>query len=343
MTSQNIIFYPPGCYGTFFEWICNFLENSNIELPFLATGSSHGFPGNYYEPACKIFENIQSGKQFRFSRIHPGFFEGANSHERCFQLGYAGMLQEDLSFLKNHFDNILVLAYDSQSTLWQENNILTKTLLTEESYASKMVPYGYSREFVHYRMIKDPVLRIRYQLEHEINSVSPASFTVENLKGWGKTNIHDFEIWELRELLSFYWFTRAESQIAAWEKIKQSNHDLMHVSITALKTNFLDTILSIANYFDLEVNDSHVDRIREFYPQWLELQTQINKDDLCDTIVKSLCNNQWVDWSSTPLSIIDEAMIQKKLFENKIGIKCTNLNVFPTNTDDFRPLLENIQ
>jgi hypothetical protein len=341
MTDQNIIFYPPGCYGTFVEWIFNFLKDPNIELPFLSTGSSHGFKGHFYSPREKLFEHIDSGIQNRFGRVHPDLFEKVNTHERCHQLDYADLLQEDLTFLKKHFDKILVLSFDHQSILWLESNLLFKVLLTEELY-SEMAPYGYSREFLKFFSFKDPVLRLKHQIEKEVHApFSP--FTVENLKGWGKTNIHDFEIWQLRELLSFYWFTRAEGQIAAWKKIEQSNHDLMHVSISALRTNFLDTVVNTANYFDIPVNNHHLDRLQEIYPQWLELQKHIHKDDLCDNIVKALCHNQSYDWSNEQLSIIDEAMIQKKLFDNNIGIKCNDLNIFPTNTDDFRPLLENIQ
>jgi hypothetical protein len=41
-------------------------------------------------------------------------------------------------------------------------------------------------------------------------------------------------------------------------------------------------------------------------------------------------------------SIIDESWIQQRLYNNQIGIKCHKLDVFPTNTADFLPLLEKI-
>ena len=339
--STNIIYYESGCYGTFFEWVFNFLENPNIELPFSDTGSSHKFKGNFFFPKEKLFEHIDSNHHHRFSRIHPGLFEKVNRHERCHEIDYAQLLQEDLLFLKNHFDNTLILTYDDQSILWWENNQLDKTLLTEDRYKNNIAPYGYSVELFKEIMTTDSVLRIRYYLEREINSEF-SSFTIENLKAWGKNNIHDFEIWELRELLSFYWFTRAKGQLDAWDKIKQLPGNTMYISIGDLRTQFLDTVINSAKYVGISINNSQIDKLIEIHQQWLSLQKQITKDELCNKIVSALCNNTAFDWSNRHLSIIDEAMIQKKLFENNIGIRCDKLNIFPTNTDDFKILLENI-
>jgi hypothetical protein len=339
--STNIIYYAAGCYGTFFEWVLNFLENPNIELPFKDTGSSHKFKGNLFWPREKLFEYINSSTRHRFSRIHPDLFEKVNQHNRCHEIDFAQLLEEDLLFLKNHFDNTLILTYDTQSILWYENNLLDKTLLTEEQYKNNLAHYGYTTQFLKGNMTADSVLRIRYLLEREINSEF-SSFTIENLKAWGKDNIHDFEIWELRELLSFYWFTRNKGQLDAWNYIKQLPGNTMYISISDLRTQFLDIVINSAKFVGISINNSQIDKLIEIYQQWLSLQKQITKDELCNKIVSALCNNTAFDWSDKPMSIVDEAMIQKKLFENNVGIKCDKLNIFPTNTDDFKILLENI-
>jgi hypothetical protein len=339
MITQNLIFYPAGCYGTFFEWLFNYLENSTLDLPLTETGSSHNFAGNFWNPKEKLFEHINSNNKIKFSRVHPGLFEKINQHETPYKNDYNKIIQEDLDFLKNHFDKILILTYDQQSVLWSENNQLEKVYISEKYFNNKYNQYGYTRDFLRAGMVKDSVQRIKYTLGLELNStLSP--FTTNNLQGWNKNNIDEFEVWELRELLSFYWFTKTDGQIESWEKIKNLNKDMLCVTISDLKENFVTTVLQIIEYFS--INNVSVETIFKIYQQWLPLQHQINKDLMCYKIFNSLISKERFDWSDISLSIIDEAWIQKKLYDQGIGIKCNNLNIFPTNTDDFLPLLEQI-
>jgi hypothetical protein len=339
MTTQSIIFYVGGCYGTFFEWIFTHIKNPNLAWPFNQDGSSHRFQGNFLHPPQKLFEHIESGRKHRFTRVHPGLFEKINQHEHVYTDSYDIILQKDIDLLKKHFDKIVILAYDYKSLLWHENNCLDKVFVDEHLFNKQFAQYGYTKDFCQPIMHRDPVIRFKHIINQELNSkLSP--FTEKNLQGWNKNNIEDFEIWELRELLSFYWFTRNEGQIAAWQNITQTNSDLMHISISELKENFVDTILKATEY--VGIKNVSIENISEIHHHWLPLQQHIDKDPLCARIVNSLCNNEYFDWSNCPLSIIDEACIQKQLYNNQIGIKCDKLDIFPTNTSDFLPLLEKI-
>jgi hypothetical protein len=339
MTTQNLIFYPGGCYGTFFEWLFNYLENQETEYPFEQTGSSHKFRGNFWNPKEKLFKHIDSEKKVRFSRIHQGLFEKLNQHESCYQHEYSDVLQNDLNFLKKHFNKILIVAYDQESVLWSENNQLEKIYISEAIFENVYSQYGYTRDFLKPALVKDSVLRIKCALDQELKS-SLSPFTQENLQGWNKNNIHDFETWELRELLSFYWFTRTDGQVAAWKKIKNSNNDLLFVSISSLKENFIETVLQTTRY--IGINNVSIEKLQKIYGQWRPLQHQIDKDELCHKIFNSLLVAEYFDWSDNKLSIVDEAWIQKKLRDQGIGIKCNDLNIFPTNSNDFLRLLHQL-
>jgi hypothetical protein len=339
MTTQNLIFYPGGCYGTFFEWLFNYLENQETDYPFEQTGSSHKFCGNFWNPKEKLFEHIDSDKKVRFSRIHPGLFEKINQHESCYQQEYSGVLQDDLNFLKKNFNKILIVAYDQKSVLWNENNQLEKIYIPDANFQNVYSQYGYTREFLQSYLVKDSVLRIRYMLDRELQS-SLSPFKQENLQGWNKNNIHDFETWELRELLSFYWFTRTDGQVTAWEQIKNSNEDLLFVSISSLRENFIETVLQATRY--VGIDNVSIEKLQKIYHQWQPLQHQIDKDNLCHKIVSSLLVEEYFDWSNSRLSIVDEAWIQKKLRDHGIGIKCDSLDIFPTNSNDFLLLLHQL-
>jgi hypothetical protein len=337
--SQTIIVYPAGCYGTFFEWIFNFLQDPSIDVPFFTNGSSHQFLGNFFNPKEKLFEHIETKQQFQFSRVHPVLFEKVNEHEVVYQHSYDQILQTDLDFLKQHFDKILVLTYDHDSVLWCENNTLTKIILTELTYQTSCQEYGYTKEFLKSRMESDIVTRIRHLIDLELNSkLSP--FTRDNLMGWNKSNIYDFDIWQLRELLSFYWFSRSQGQIQAWQQVKQNNPDILVLSISNLKNQFEQSVIQAANFAGITAHSQAWEKLVTTHQQWAKLQHQINKDALCNKIVNSIIKTESLDWSDTELSIIDEAYIQKTLYDAGIDIKCNNLNVFPTNTQDFIPLLE---
>lgn len=333
---QNLIVYPGGCYGTFFEWIFNFLENSSIPLPFVHDGSSHEFHGNLLYPKEKLFAYITSGHSHRFSRAHPGLFE----NNQIDHSEYHRSIEKDLNFLSEHFDKILAISYSEDSVLWQQNNGLDKTYLSEETFENELGKYGHDRDQFRHCFERDPVKRIKQIIAYEVNSeFSP--LTVQNLMGWHKNNINDFDIWELRELLSFYWFTRSDGEIAAWRKNAQLNSDkIMFINIDDIKHNFLHTVKNAAGHFGVPMGDDVLDSLQQVHAKWLNLQKQINKDSLCRQIVDALLQRIPFDWNQCNLSLIDEAWIQKTLRDHNVEIKCQDLNVFPTNTDDFLPLLQ---
>jgi hypothetical protein len=336
MNKQNLIVFPGGCYGTFFEWLFNFLENPSMDLPFSDTGSSHKFIGNEFSPRETLFKHIASGNKHRFSRIHAGQII---SDTPCHTDEYHTMINKDLTFLSEHFDKIIAIIYDQQSVLWQQNNIFDKSLMTDEWFASRLAPYGYSKQSFKQMFARNPIERVRGEIDHEINLES-SSFRVENLMGWHKNNIYDFELWELRELMSFYWFTRTDGEIDAWEKNKLLHQDkIMFISINDIKNDFINTVIKSAQHFDVSVPDEMIEPLQQVYRHWLPLQKQINKDQICNQIVNSLRDKIPFDWRDCNLSIVDEAWIQKTLRNNRIEIRCHNLNVFPTNTEEFLPLL----
>lgn len=337
--NQTIIVYTSGCYGTFFEWIFNLLQDPEIEIPFTSNGSSHKFLGNFFDPQEKLFEHINSGQKHQFSRVHPGMFEKVNEHEAAYQYSYDLVLQNDLDFLKKHFDKIIVLTYDHASVLWCENNMLTKSLVSNTWYQEKFQEHGYTKEFMKFIMDPDSIERIKHKIDLEVNSkLSP--FGQSNLMAWNKTSIYDFDIWQLRELLSFCWFTRSQGQIQAWQQIKQNNPDILVLSISDLRNQFESTVLQAANFAGTVLHGRPWEKLTIIHQQWLELQQQINKDGLCNKIIKCLITKESFDWSTTELSIIDEAFIQHTLYTAGINIRCQDLNKFPTNTQDFIPLLE---
>ena len=194
MNKQNLIVFPGGCYGTFFEWLFNFIEDPLIELPFWEDGSSHDFGGNFLWPKERLFQYISSGNKSRFSRMHLGVFDEINRFDGCHLDEYYKIIDKELKFLSDHFDNIMVIGFDHESVLWQQHNGFDKVIYTHENFENEMMPYGYSKEAFKSYFSHDPVQRLRHFIELEVNSeLSP--FKVTNLMAWHKNDINDFDMW----------------------------------------------------------------------------------------------------------------------------------------------------
>lgn len=338
---QNTILYLRGCYGTFFEWVFNFLEDPTLAMPFSPNGNSHKFQqGNFFDPKEILFDHVKSGHKYKFSRVHPGLFEKINEHEHCFSDSYDKIIQEDLNYLKSNFDRVLVSTYNQSSILWFENNGLYKTFMSKDRYHQIYKKYGYTESFFKELMTLDPIQRFKHVIDLEVNSES-SPFKIDNLRGWGKESIYDFDIWDLRELLSFYWFTRNRGEVEAWDIVKKNNtsSNVAFITIDDLKNNFRKTVLDAAEFFKVNLVQESVDKLDSVQQQWLALQKHINKDELCNNIVEAIANDLPMTWETADLSILDEAFIQKKLYDINIEIKCHELNVFPTNSQEFQNLL----
>ena len=327
MASTNLIFFTPGCYGTFIEWALNFVKGSTTTLPFEKTGSSHEFLGNLLYPPGRLFEYVDNKERNEISRCHPNLFDHLGKD--------SGYLQEDIKYLQPHFDNILSLIQDERSRLWVDNNVIDKCFITEQNL-EYLERYGLKREDQLALQTRDPVTKINHFLERETHRINPV-FTKENLQGWNKDSIFDFDHWELRELLSLYWFCISDQVINEW-KTFQPTVDYPIFTIESLREldTFITTVLEICKHFDITALDDRLKELEEIYPNWRDMQIHMDKDKLCEQIVTSVLMNEHCDWSKQKLSIIDEAWIQKQLREQGHEIKCYNLNVFPTNSKDLR-------
>jgi len=160
-----------------------------------------------------------------------------------------------------------------------------------------------------------------------------------NLTCWEGNNLDQMQLWEKREFLSLYIYPQhlSECRISHYPQIQQEFTKFQFVTIDSLRDNFKESILSMLEYCNLL--PVRIDKFDYVYREWIKLQYHSNKDQLIDTIIKSVLNNNYYDWSDSKLTLIDEALIQYYLRENKIEIKCYNLNIFPTNATELKEYL----
>jgi len=302
-------------------------------LPFTETGSSHDFHGGLLTP--NILPNyVESTRTDRYARCHPGTFKGlfekTNSNQVIHNNLYRDTMKLELSYLSDNFKKILILYPTQDTRLWYENNQLQKVLISESDYQLYFEPAGLSRDYMRAAMTKDPLSRFKIMLEQELDS--------KNISQWGKQNISDFDEWELRELLSMYWFNRDKDLYTCCPELKTSFPEIKFISIDNFKNNFQKTVIDYLNYFEVDIDQDKLSQLDFVKQEWNAVQHHINTDSLVKKIINSIISQQEFEWE--PLTILDEAYLQKCLADAGIQIKCYELNKFPTNTKDFLPLLE---
>lgn len=161
-----------------------------------------------------------------------------------------------------------------------------------------------------------------------------------DLIAWGKHNLQDMEKWELREFLSFYVQPQHLDETEVLNLQSFSSTALYKININDLLNNFETTICLALQWSNLKTERIDFDRV---YNNWLPKQIHRNKDKLVGEIVQSVINESNFSWQPEQLTIVDEAFIQMKLrVLHKLELRCYNLNVFPTNTNELKKLLFNV-
>lgn len=326
--STNLIYYVAGCYGTFVEWLCTTVTNGgkvNADLPYTSTGSSHNFVGNPLWLPGKLFADIESDTHLNFARCHPSIFETVNSKEIAHNNSYLELVRQDLSFLEKHYNKILVLHPTTTTILWQENNFLDKVRMDEAMYNSQFRDAGYTKDFFSELFPSEFNKRIIETLRKEISEGKTIA--------WSKSDLDNMDVWEIRELMSFYWFRRQKDMFTCWNQLSKEFLNIKFMPMDDFDSNFCNSTIDYLNYF--EVKPPSLESIKAIEAEWRPRQVHINKDNQVRLIINSIIDNYNYDWCSTDLTLIDEAYIQKNLRILGIKIECYNLNKFPTNTKEF--------
>lgn len=149
-------------------------------------------------------------------------------------------------------------------------------------------------------------------------------------KKWNQSylSFHDMVRWEQREWLSF----TINYSINKFTTIKNKAQDnWLLINTEDILYNFRKSLKKIFNYLELTFNDDGLD---QFIIQWTEKQQYIIDElNLINKIIEKFCKRELFVWNN--LSIMGEAIIQSKLSKIGYELKCYNLNIFPTNTDEL--------
>lgn len=320
------IYYPGGAYGTFIEWCLNYFSDLSFsdELPFNEkSGNAHKFTGNTVLSPKMLTDVLNADS--KFMRMHPGFSGEEADHLNTLPKGPVNCHRLELKLLEEISDNVVVLYFGLNNVLWGVNNLI-KTVV--EKNEATLDWYKQNEVIVKDRLFSKSLTE--YQLL-ELKDV-----TKEQVKGWGKNSIEELELWELREFLSLFLHGEWEDLYGNFETLQQEFPNCTFIEIGQLRDNFVSTIQGLFKKLNLPMERTNVQYIEE---EWNKRQFFKNKDKEISNIVQAVLQGKDLTWE--PLSIVDEAEVQKQLRDNGKEIKCYQLNVFPTSSQELNKLLVN--
>jgi hypothetical protein len=344
MKDTKVILYPTGAYGHFINWCCEYFSNNldSDDVPLNDLGNCHNFKKIVLLTVYPQLKNYtESTQEDNFIQTHNCSFSPLTSVSPTYDK-FINDFEKNLNYLIDNYQKTICLLTTKSSKIWMVNNQIYKIKAEDRFGTDTQAKIDFFRSFnMSEEQINEQIHDGIDKLKIQINNQSGMS---TNFSQWGHDSINEFETWELRELASQYYYDRISATHILHEDsvelLKNKFPTIHFIEVDGLRDNFVGTIKSILEYFGLPLNKWN--KISNIYETWLSKQIHINKDKQILDIVEALINQRELDWSDWNLTFIDEAVIQRKLSDNNISIKCWKLNNFPTNTKDFLPLLERI-
>jgi hypothetical protein len=161
----------------------------------------------------------------------------------------------------------------------------------------------------------------------------------ENIKQWDSSYTHwqDMKLWELREWLSIFYPQWVQELIDAKQYIDPTWTVLTTESILTNTHGSIYDVIEQHTYFDKSMNE----KFDKFINDWVNAQQYIiDEYSLIEQIVDAVTTQQYIEWNT--ISIISEAIIQRKLRTLGYEIKCYGLDEFPTDSATLQSLLEKL-
>ena len=323
MTNHAAIYYHAGAYGTFIEWCLNYFSDINFtdDLPFTAIGNSHLFQGNLILSET-MFTKLKKNP-CKFFRTHPGCTNQSNRKLINTPKNPINCYINELKLLQDMSTHVIVLYFNPNHILWGVNNIVKSFSPLD----SKLEEYYITNQYLEYQ--HDDCVNLKERIILDLQLANEPHY-----KEWDKNSWDEMDNWELREFLSLYLQEQWNDLYSSLDKIQSEFPNVTFVELGSLRDNFKNTISNLLSRINLPLVKNNFDYVFE---AWISKQTFVHRDKEVNEIVSAVLTDKYVEWEE--LSIIDEAIIQKKLRDNGIDLKCFNLNIFPQSIKELKKYL----
>jgi len=369
LKESSIISFAPGNCGSFLQWCLNFISDVEFpeQLPFEHHGSSHG----YFIPRINSFviptkEEITGvldderynqktftqyteywSKNQRSSNSSNLFKEG--NFEEFIKLNSLGPRITSVHPISEEDDNIIEILTKISENFRNIIHIVptvNKSFLYALMNAQSKISIGAVVPGTKKEIADSPIdiTTLLYEVDKEkYYSTYLSKGFKDNMNQWPTNDEGELDPWALREFYSFYiylaWYDQNRlDDVKAIQDI--DNVHVIHTEDFLSWETFLTMLIDVKQHCGLLT--PRLGKMEEIWNKWIVLQEHKNKDQIVVEIINNILADRNFDWADKNLTIYDEAMIQYYLREKNIEIKCNELNVFPTNTNDLKELLYNV-
>jgi|688.fasta_scaffold495693_1 Ni,Fe-hydrogenase maturation factor len=204
-----------------------------------------------------------------------------------------------------------------------------------ETTIKKFIELITSTDKVIFIEIKDIKAYERNFLFH-FNKIDYFNICQIQYKQWNKQyqSVNDMHHWELREALSLT-HSDISAQMLSAGRLKQSNW--LTITTDQILFDFVNTFKKIINYLELTLENNN-NELEEFYQYWYNKQQYvIDYQTTVDLIVEKITAEE--KYSYDQLNLVQESLIQFRLRLLGKELKCYRLDIFPTNTLDFKNII----
>lgn len=329
---KRLIYYPPGCYGTFVNWLCNINKQVLPEdLPFAEFGNSHRYyqtdPGLISPQHKNLY--LKSRRDFGVLRTCWPFNVGVKLlNFDCEENFFYKQCSDDLLQTLPCCDKICIIYPNKNSRVWWYQNCCEKIMLSQSIVDKHLGQNDWS-----FLTLLNPVDRARHHLDLQKLHISFEEF----YKKFNKSTALEFEIFQLRQVLAWELQLITLDDYQCWHKIAEDFPQCKFVSLEQLRDQFKTTILEVLNYFEINSDVEHsLDYVES---EWTTRQQHRFKDTVINSIVTAILNKQHMDWSNHKLNLFDEVYIEK-ILHYEHGVELLSANVWPTNTEEFSRIIK---
>lgn len=150
------------------------------------------------------------------------------------------------------------------------------------------------------------------------------------------TPIQSIDLWIRREFLSFYLVPAWQSQVEWYFPDQWQSPKCQYVFTKNLLHDFENTLTDLVEFLQLKIQRP-ISTLLPYHDQNIKLQKFINQDSICNHIIDSILNDNFISWD--PLPLPSESWIQWRLRELGYELRCHQLDTFPTTSVQLRELL----
>lgn len=296
------IVFNGGAYGTYLEWcLVTLTTDTAIASPFTSSGSSHQYIGRHLSTIQGWDQYVADKKDLcKFVRFHP-----KTKKEEC--------IVKHLEIVLSTVGKMIYVYPDKNSVLLNLNNWFHKIV-------GSWLPGGHKSNN-------------SYEIDYFIDKIYQNWPVAKNVP------LDEVPNWIRREFLSFYLMPAWRDQVDWYLPDKWSNSKCCLVLINDLLFNFVETLIKIQKFCNLEFKRP-IAEILPFHEQNLSLQKYIGQDQLCQQIIQSTLNGVDFCWPQLPLA--SESWLQWQFRNQKFEMRCHGLDTLPTNSVQLNELLYTI-